>query len=232
MGIFSDKRLTGGESGRGSADVPANVGEKRESADKPGSVVGNHSSGIRVTADLKQPTRERRGPRLLFPYLALLRVGFTVPLPLPVARCALTAPFHPYLCTTWWAIGGLFSVALAVGSRRPGVTWHPAQWSPDFPPHACVQRLPGRLPRAWYRNHDQPGVCAPRSTARAAHLPASIRSRITRDYCVAAPSLVLPGRISVAQIGCLATRLLATASLTRRTSASAPVGRAHCEAGR
>ena len=32
----------------------------------------------------------------LFPYLVLLRVGFTVPLALPRARCALTAPFHPY----------------------------------------------------------------------------------------------------------------------------------------
>ena len=30
-------------------------------------------------------------------------------------------------------IGGLLSVALAVGSRRPGVTWHSALWSPDFP---------------------------------------------------------------------------------------------------
>jgi len=32
----------------------------------------------------------------LHPYLALLRVGFTLPLMLPPARCALTAPFHPY----------------------------------------------------------------------------------------------------------------------------------------
>src|ERR1041385_8557038 len=30
------------------------------------------------------------------PYLVLLRVGFAMPLPLPGARCALTAPFHPY----------------------------------------------------------------------------------------------------------------------------------------
>jgi len=30
--------------------------------------------------------------------------------------------------------GGLFSAALSVGSRLPGVTWHSAQWSPDFPP--------------------------------------------------------------------------------------------------
>ena len=30
------------------------------------------------------------------PYLVLLRVGFAVPSPLPLTRCALTAPFHPY----------------------------------------------------------------------------------------------------------------------------------------
>jgi len=33
--------------------------ERREPADKPGSVEGNHSSGIRVTADLERPTRRR-----------------------------------------------------------------------------------------------------------------------------------------------------------------------------
>ena len=33
--------------------------------------------------------------RPLSPYLALLRMGFTVPPPLPSGRCALTAPFHP-----------------------------------------------------------------------------------------------------------------------------------------
>lgn len=32
------------------------------------------------------------------------------------------------------AIGGLLSAALSVGSRPPGVTWHSALWSPDFPP--------------------------------------------------------------------------------------------------
>ena len=30
--------------------------------------------------------------------------------------------------------GGIFSAALSVGSRLPGITWHPALWSPDFPP--------------------------------------------------------------------------------------------------
>ena len=52
---------------------------------------------------------------------------------LPGARCALTAPFHPYrpICI---GVGGLLSAALSVGSRLPGVTWRSALWSPDFPP--------------------------------------------------------------------------------------------------
>ena len=43
--------------------------------------------------------------------------------------------------------GGIFSVALSVGSRPPGVTWRPALWSPDFPRHPWMTRLPGRLPQ-------------------------------------------------------------------------------------
>ena len=31
------------------------------------------------------------------PYLVLLRVGFAMPAALLLRRCALTAPFHPYL---------------------------------------------------------------------------------------------------------------------------------------
>ena len=108
----------------------------REPACKPGSVEGSHSSGTRVAARLVRPTRERRGPRLSLPYLVLLRVGFTLPPVLPPARCALTAPFHP--CPR--SAGGMFSVALSVGSRPPGVTWHPALRSPDFPPRREMRR--------------------------------------------------------------------------------------------
>ena len=36
--------------------------------------------------------------------------------------------------------GGIFSVALAVSSHPPGVTWHPALWSPDFPPLIFLMR--------------------------------------------------------------------------------------------
>jgi len=35
--------------------------------------------------------------------------------------------------------GGIFSVALSVGSRPPGVTWRPVHWSPDFPPSRTRQ---------------------------------------------------------------------------------------------
>ncbi len=31
-------------------------------------------------------------------FLVLQAVGFAMPSPLPATRCALTAPFHPYLC--------------------------------------------------------------------------------------------------------------------------------------
>ncbi len=54
---------------------------------------------------------------------------------LPPARCALTAPFHPYRRIS---AGGIFSVALSMGSRPPGVTWRPARWSPDFPPRSEI----------------------------------------------------------------------------------------------
>ncbi len=55
----------------------------------------------------------------------------------PVARCAVRSyrtisplPAFPFPETT----GGIFSVALSVDSHPPGITWHPALWSPDFPP--------------------------------------------------------------------------------------------------
>src|SRR6185369_12860619 len=75
-----------------------------------------------------------------FPYLPLLRVGFTVPPPSPAGRFALTAPFHPYRSTR-----------LAPGGKAVCFLWHfpsPRQrddrvlpgtlpsWSSDFPPRS------------------------------------------------------------------------------------------------
>ena len=95
-------------------------------------------------------------------YLILLRVGFTLPHLLPVARCALTAPFHPYRLR--YEAGGIFSAALSVGSRLPGITWHPALWSPDFPPFylhktATVRPTLRRIIQATPENRF---FCAPR----------------------------------------------------------------------
>ena len=104
----------------------------KERADKPGSVVDSHSSGLHVTVRLKQPTRKRRGPRprRTAAFLFGLAPGGVYPAT-PVTRRAVRSyrTISPLpVCT-----GGIFSVALSVGSRPPGVTWHPALWSPDFP---------------------------------------------------------------------------------------------------
>ncbi len=66
------------------------------------------------------------------PYLVLLPVGFTMPPPLPAARCALTAPFHPYPPSPKASEGGLLSVALSLGSPPPGVTRHRVSVEPGL----------------------------------------------------------------------------------------------------
>ena len=42
-------------------------------------------------------------------------------------------------------VGGLFSVALSVAFRRPGVTWQSTRWSSDFPRDALQRPRPSRL---------------------------------------------------------------------------------------
>ena len=112
-----------------------------------------HSSGTSVTGRLARPTRKAmrkpiRGPKPpAFPYLVLLPVGFTLPRPSPSARCALTAPFHPYRQTSR-CVGGLLSVALSLGSPPPDVIRHrvsvePGLSSPCGFPH-CKRRPSSR----------------------------------------------------------------------------------------
>ena len=69
---------------------------------------------------------------LLDSYLALLRVGFTEPRTVTsrAVRSYRTISPLPNLK----AIGRYLFCCTAVGSHPPGVTWHPALWSPDFPP--------------------------------------------------------------------------------------------------
>ncbi len=82
------------------------------------------------------------GSRNMPPCLVLLPVGLALPPPLPAARCALTAPFHPYPRT-----GGIFSVALSLRSPSPDVIRHRVLWSPDFPPRRleAARRPSGHL---------------------------------------------------------------------------------------
>ena len=116
---------------------------KRQSGSRP---ISRVLSGTVIHLGCASPHTSRdlpgsRAGRTTLPYLVLLRVGFTLPPLLPAARCALTAPFHPYPVARK-PPGGTFSAALSVAApspaRPPGVTWHPALWSPDFPPAACT----------------------------------------------------------------------------------------------
>ena len=80
------------------------------------------------------------------PYLVLLRVGFTVPPPLPDARCALTAPFHPYPfrpkpCGRFAFCGTFPKVAPA--GRYPAPCFHGARTFLSQPKLAATVRPSG-----------------------------------------------------------------------------------------
>ncbi len=133
---------------------PAEAGfRKLKLTDKPGSVVDSHSSRPAIAHWLKQPTRVQYGPYHVNPIWPCS--GWSLPCHglLPAARCALTAPFHPYLIPLARAIGGLLSVALVVGFPRR--YRHPALWSRTFLPPpvspkgtTTKRRLSGQLRRA------------------------------------------------------------------------------------
>ena len=110
----------------------------------------------------------------------------------PGRWCALTAPFHPYLCGPEPAIGGLFSVALSCGSPRLAVSQHPALWSPDLPRHgpvavrAATTRPTHRRPVCHRSGRTTPGLGVGRGTAPVRG-PAVRRA--ARVRCVPTPKL-------------------------------------------
>ena len=106
---------------------------KAGAGNKPGSVEDNHSSRTTVTGRLQQPTRESARDRRCganaahSPIWSCSGRGLPCRGLLPAARCALTAPFHPYrasspaVCFLWhfpWAraLQGLPG-ALSEGAR-------------------------------------------------------------------------------------------------------------------
>ena len=123
--------------------------------------MNSHSSRRSVTATLEQPTRTRRGPRHEVPIWPCSRWGLPCR---PVARLAVRSyrTISPLPRASCDAVRRYLSVALSVGSRRPGVTWHRALWSPDFPRHRhapkgpTMTRLPGRLRHRHCRTRPAP----------------------------------------------------------------------------
>ena len=96
--------------------------------------LGSRSKRNDVAIGVKQPTRGRAG-HPWSPYLALLQVGF--------GRRYVTADDRTLLPSDFTLIRLRRTVCFCAtfrprfpesGHRGLGVTQHPAQWSPDFPP--------------------------------------------------------------------------------------------------
>ena len=124
-----------------------------------------HSSGTSVAGRLARPTRAARRKRRLprrsscedrpagRPYAVLLPVGFALPPPSPAARCALTAPFHPYLPCARAKGRRYVSVALSLRSPSPGVTRHRVPVEPGLssPRPSPAERQPSSRLTRWVR---------------------------------------------------------------------------------
>jgi len=91
------------------------------------------------------------GQEPLLPYLVLLRAGFTVPRAVTSRAVRSYRTFSPLPTEA----GGIFSVALSMGSRPPGVTWRPVRRSPDFPLYCYSDCLAnsGSLGSGFYSNY-------------------------------------------------------------------------------
>jgi len=96
----------------------ANLARKRwESADKPGSVEGNHPSGTHVAVRLERPTRKplrAAGTDPMaraLPYLVLLQVGFAVPPNVATGAVRSYRTLSPLPATIIsWCLGPAFAV--------------------------------------------------------------------------------------------------------------------------
>ncbi len=120
---------------------------------KPGSVVDSHSSRACVATSFEQPTRLQCGSHQRRPIWSCSERGLPCHKLLPVARCALTAPFQPYLCsllleghrrsTLCCTFRGLSPPRryLAFYPMEPGLS------SPAIDLHQYQRRLPDQLQR-------------------------------------------------------------------------------------
>ncbi|EAR08941.1 hypothetical protein MED297_03592 [Reinekea sp. MED297] len=72
--------------------------------------------------------------------MVLLQVGFTMPTLLPVSRCALTAPFHPYQARSLAVYSLLHWPSARAAQTLSGTLPYGAR---TFLPLQCRQRLSG-----------------------------------------------------------------------------------------
>ena len=107
------------------------------------------------------------------PYLVLLRVGFALPAALLPRRCALTAPFHPYLALADGAVCFLWHFpSNGLEPAVPDVIRHTALRSSDFPlptPESINSDRPAQLPTSSLYD----GLSTKRSPGVKSHVSAS-----------------------------------------------------------
>ncbi len=164
------------ENGRGE-------GKGAEPACKPGSVVDSHSSGPPIAGRLKQPTRNRRGPRQWFPIWSCSRWGLPCR---PVARLAVRSyrTISPLPTNPEEFVGGIFLL--------------------HFPSTRAAQALPGIVPcgaRTFLGIVSDDATAWPTppaySTASPANTPQSLlRKRLGPKAQAATPPFVPAARIA------------------------------------
>ena len=134
---------------RSSAALRTRSGGPRWSSRKPSSVPGTRAPGMVICLGWPSPATSSS-----LPAACPVGVGHTSPLiwpcsdwGLPCRRCCQRRGGllpHRFTLTHGCPVGGLFSVALSVAFRRPGVTWQSTRWSSDFPRSALRRPRPSR----------------------------------------------------------------------------------------
>ena len=176
--------VSGNPPRRSGTTIPLGRALRRASRDQPGRRGGNASAATgRSGASSHAAGR---------PYSVLLPVGFALPPPLPGARCALTAPFHPCPPTrvappclrTTLCAGGLFSVALSLGSPPPAVSRHRIPVEPGLSSAHRANPAGSGRPAVWRGRHGRG------SARRQAARRQAVRRQAVRRQAV-------PGRLRV-----------------------------------
>ncbi len=121
----------------GTTVIPLGHTLLRGSSDLPGScdAPSRHVRPISASAEAES------GIRTFLPYLVLLRVGFALPPPLLTARCALTAPFHPYRAQPPQRTAGFEGARLQprrIAARNPALAAAVTRVSSRTPASQCA----------------------------------------------------------------------------------------------